>query len=86
MNSEIDPINREKISQLISEMIYLILGKKIIEVDESLVSQYIENILSIDDANPIKSLLLLKNSFVHLYIEFSAKASRSLEFPEEDII
>jgi hypothetical protein len=86
MNSVIDPVNREKISHLISEMIYLILGKKDIHVDEVLVNKYIEHISKIDDNNPMKSLLLLKDSFVQSYIDISARASIILEHPDDEII
>jgi len=85
MNSIIDPVKREKISHLISEMIYLILGKKVDLVDEKLVNEYIDIISQIDDNNPMKSLLLLEDSFVHLYIDISARASYILSHPDEII-
>ena len=59
-----------KMSQLIARMLQIILGVQIEDADENLVNLYIKYVNRIDDNNPIKNLLLLKESFAFQFIRF----------------
>jgi len=92
MNAATTTASRNKISKLIGEMFYLMLGKRINSMDTDLVDDYIEIVSEIDDDNPIKKLLLLDDSFIESYINIDVQSSGALQeykyitIYDEDII
>ena len=82
-------IDREKVSHIISEMLFMILGFKVIHVDQELVDQYIDSILRMEENTPLKELLLLQKSFIESYTYITVQPVLGIDFAidmDENII
>jgi len=88
MQTGTNSIDREKVSHIISEMLFMILGIKVIEIDPKFVDHYIDSILKVEMNTPVKELLLLQKSYLesHAYIIVESEIGKDCSIEEDEEI